>query len=122
MGVYIFESRECPWIKIGHHKLSLKRPNVYYRVAGRGFHSCRHPLELENRLDMDNFNLVAWYPTLTVKDEKSIHKKCRTTESCGEFHPKSCLPFAIVECSTRGEHQNVSHTDKMNAILWAGKR
>lgn len=52
MGVYVFESTHAPWIKVGHHKITASRPNVYYRVARRGFYSCVHPKELEGRLTM----------------------------------------------------------------------
>ena len=69
MGVYIFRSTRGDWIKIGHHKLTPSRPNVYYRIARRGFHSCVHPTELAAFLDAEHFELVRWYPSLGRRDD-----------------------------------------------------
>ncbi len=30
MGIYIIKSLHSDWIKIGHHKVTDKRPAVYY--------------------------------------------------------------------------------------------
>lgn len=60
MGVYVFRSHHAPWIKVGHHAATLKRPNVYYRVARRGFYSCIHPAELAGKLSIDDVALLAW--------------------------------------------------------------
>ena len=121
MGVYVFRSLNSDWIKVGHHKITKARPNVYYRIAGRGFHSCVHPRELEGKLHMHNFELVAWYPQLDRSDERAIHRRCAT--SYGEFHSVNDLDAALDEANRRGgTPTSVSASDRNQAIAWAGKR
>lgn len=99
MGVYVFRSRETPWIKVGHHRVTPRRPDVSFRVARRGFHSCVHPPELEGRLDAKDFELVAWFPSLTRRDEGRLHRLCRTRY--GEFHDASETEFVVSWCRQR---------------------
>ena len=120
MGVYVFRSIHAPWIKVGHHKPSKSRPNVYFRIAGRGFHSCVHPKELKTRLDMMDFGLIAWYPGLSLRDESAIHRVCDT--ACGEFHHLSDVEKVIAECNRRGESGIVLEDDRLFAVAWALKR
>ena len=117
MGVYVFKSIRAPWFKLGHHKISATRPNVYYRVAGRGFFSCVAPSALGRALTVDDFELVAWYPTLTRRDEGALHRNRR--ESVGEFHPIDELNATLVECDARGERAHVSLDDRNAALEWA---
>jgi len=79
MGVYVFQSR-CvgAWVKVGHHRVTERRPNVYYRIVPRGFYSCVRPQELGDRVGMGDVALVAWYPDLHEKDEKRIHSILRS--------------------------------------------
>ena len=44
MGVYFFACA-AGYVKVGHHRVTAARPNVYYRVARRGFQSCVHPVQ-----------------------------------------------------------------------------
>lgn len=120
MGVYIFRSLHLPWIKIGHHRITDRRPNVYYRVANRGFNSCVHPPELEGKLALDDFELVAWYPTLDRRDESAAHRACRSR--WGEFHPLEDLSTALAVCDSRGNRQGVPASDKDEALVWARKQ
>ena len=117
MGVYVFKSTRASWFKLGHHKISASRPNVYYRIAGRGFFSCVAPKALGNALTINDFELIAWYPTLTRRDEGALHRnRC---ESVGEFHPLEELEATLIECDARGAREDVSSDDRDAAIEWA---
>lgn len=118
MGVYIFQSKRAPWIKIGHMKLTPSRPNVYFRIAGRGFHSCVHPKELVDHLDEVDFELVRWYPSLCRRDETAAHRGC-PSEGCGEFHPSSDLGEAIRILDARGVAYDVPKEDRLVALARA---
>lgn len=108
MGVYVFRSKTAPWIKVGHHRVTPRRPDVSYRVKRRGFHSCRHPPELEGRLDADDFDLVAWFPSLTRRDEGRLHRLCsrRPGPSLGEFHHASATEFVLSWCRGAASSEN----------------
>lgn len=120
MGVYIFRCLDAPWVKVGHHKISTNRPNVYFRIAGRGFNSCVHPGELTGRLSIHDMCLVAWYPSLSRRDETRIHRSC--THSCGEFHPVSELATILSLCNTLGKCVMPAKEDRDIALAWAGRR
>lgn len=75
MGVYIFRSIHGPYIKVGHYA----GQNVYSRVAHRGFYSCVCPDEIRDRVSVSDMELIAWYPTLTRRDEASVKKKWRSS-------------------------------------------
>jgi hypothetical protein len=117
MGVYIFKCKGADWIKVGNLSITKTRPNVYYRIASRGFYSCKHPVELQGKLSIDDVELVAWYPTLTTKDESEIHKAC--SASHGEFHPVSDLEAVVEHCDSKGESVPVSRVERARAIQWA---
>lgn len=87
MGVYVIQSKHANWLKIGHHKISPKRPNVYYRFINRGFYSCICPKEIKDKVGFDDLQLIYWYPNLTTKSEKKIHAYLRENyfESKGEW-------------------------------------
>lgn len=118
MGVYVFECGN--YIKVGHHAISSRRPNVYYRVAGRGFHSCLHPTELEGRLNISDIVLVAWYPSLTRRDEMHIHRTF--TKRVGEFHAASERDAIMKRLDQLGSRSEVTDLERERAIVWAGKR
>ena len=119
MGVYIFEVKNTDWIKIGHHKLSPRRPNVYYRVARRGFHSCVHPAELHGKLDEDDLELLYWFPALTKREERCAHRSCAVSH--GEFHSKADLARAVACLQQHGTAEPVSPSARLAALRWAGK-
>lgn len=86
MGVYVIASKHSPWIKIGHHKISPKRPNVYYRYINRGFYSCVCPPEIKHLVGFEDVELLHWFPNLATRQEKKIHKYFRNSyNSCGEW-------------------------------------
>ena len=117
MGVYVFKSKHAPWIKVGHHKITASRPNVYYRVARRGFYSCVHPNELRGRLSIGDVELIAWYPDLTKRHETILHKTCVT--KTGEFHPLENLSNILAKADTLGARSSVSNADMEQALDWA---
>ena len=120
MGVYIFQSKHAHWIKVGHHKITASRPNVYYRVARRGFHSCVHPPELEDYLDEEHFVLIRWYPQLGRRDETAAHKSCKE-KAYGEFHPLCDLNYVIECLDKRGTHRAVDEKEHLEALSWPKK-
>ena len=115
----VFRCVHAPWVKLGHHKISPARPNVYYRVAGRGFHSCVHPRELDGKLSVDDLELVAWYPSLTRRDEGRLH---RSFDRVGEFHPEAELPAILQACDRLGPRVAVPEDDRVRALAWASRK
>ena len=92
MGVYVVRHRSKPWIKIGHHKVTSRRPTLDHRLR-RGFKSCIHPSDLDGKLDPRDFRVVGWFPTLGLLDERRAHQVC--SGSVGEFHPARNLPRVL---------------------------
>ena len=121
IGVYVFACRHGPYVKVGHHRVTRARPNVYYRVAGRGFHACVHPACLDGKLGMRDLELLAWYPTLDTRDEKAVHRAGKAAR-VGEFHPVEALPTILADLDARGPRAGVDEAAKQQAVAWAGKR
>ena len=101
MGVYVFRSRYVgSWVKVGHHRVTERRPNVYYRIVPRGFYSCVRPQALGDRVGMCDVALIAWYPDLHEKDEKRIHSILRSEfQHVGEWFMAD--PRAVTEVIER---------------------
>jgi len=55
MGVYVFRSLHCDFVKVGHYKGS----DAWERVAFRGFHSCVAPRAAGQRVDAADLQLLA---------------------------------------------------------------
>ena len=81
MGVYVFRSIHGDYVKVGHHK----GDDAWERVAFRGFHSCVVPRELGDRVNRGDLELLAWYPRLTRKDERTVHRAFQVG-AVGEWH------------------------------------
>jgi hypothetical protein len=81
MGVYVYKSKHINAIKIGHHC----KNNAWNRVIYRGFYSCIRPDEIKNKVGFEDLILLCWYPNLTVKDEKNLHKELLDYKICGEW-------------------------------------
>ena len=118
MGVYVFECGN--YIKVGHHSVTNKRPNVYYRVSGLGFNSCLHPPELSGRLRLCDIKLLAWYPFLTTRDEMCIHHTF--PHRIGEFHVSSDCEAIVQHLDKLGTRVDVSDDERTAAIKWAANR
>ena len=74
MGIYIIKSIHSDWIKVGHHKITSKRPSVYYRYFNRGFYSCICPYEIQDKVGFKDLKLMYWFENLDINDEKNLHK------------------------------------------------
>ena len=92
MGVYVVRHLSSGWIKVGHHKITKRRPTLGHRLR-RGFRSCIHPADLEGRLGPRHFSVVGWFPNLGLVDERRAHLTC--SGSVGEFHPAGNLPRVL---------------------------
>ncbi len=123
MGVYIFQSLVDPaWIKVGHHRVTKTRPNVWYRVARRGFNSCVCPRTLAGKTHVEQLALLAFYSNLTTKEEKQLHREnkvCRT----GEWYKVEELPRIkhFLEHVVGGVDAAVTVDEKNEALRWANK-
>ena len=87
MGVYVYRSIHMDAIKIGHYA----KQNAWSRIAHRGFYSCIHPKEIHARVGVDDFELLYWFPDLTTKDEKRVHKLLQSHSICGEWFTTEAL-------------------------------
>jgi hypothetical protein len=124
MGVYIFQSKVDPqWVKVGHCKITARRPNVWYRVARRGFNSCICPRHLRNKTHGQQLELLAFYPNLCTKDEKKLHRTHKHLRT-GEWYPAKLLPRLIgwLEEEAGGQEAPVSEAAKAKAFEWATPR
>lgn len=120
MGVYVFRCLRAPYIKVGHHLVRPRRPNAYYRIAGRGFESVVHPIELDGKLWPDDLELVAWYPNLTRDDERDAHRLCTTR--VGEFHESWEMDAVLALCDARGARCEVDEAARKRAMAWGARR
>jgi hypothetical protein len=96
MGVYVYKSKHIDAIKVGHYC----KDNAWSRIANRGFYSCKCPDEIKDKVGVDDLILLYWYPTLTPKDEKKLHKDLRIHRICGEWFKTSAIdiiPTIIIE-------------------------
>ena len=116
MGVYFFACA-AGYVKVGHHRGTAARPNVYYRVARRGFQSCIHPPCLDRRLTMEDVRLLAWFPTLGRRDEGALHRM--DADRVGEFHRVERLDALLEEARRRGAEASVTEREKDEARAWA---
>lgn len=71
MGVYVFRSFHAPYIKVGHYN----GKNAFSRIAHRGFSSCVCPHEIQDRVSINDVELIAWFPKQTRKTEQQIKKQ-----------------------------------------------
>jgi hypothetical protein len=102
MGVYIFQSRHAPYIKVGHYS----GQNAYSRVAHRGFYSCVCPNEISDRVSVGDLDLLAWFPSLTRKDEASVKKQWRSDRVFkSEWFPIACLDPILAFLLEKEENQ-----------------
>ena len=87
MGVYVFQSKHAAAIKVGHYS----RKNAWSRVAHRGFNSCLCPKDLIGRVAVDDLELLYWFPELTTKDEKRMHRLLSEFALIGEWFSVAAL-------------------------------
>jgi predicted DNA-binding protein YlxM (UPF0122 family) len=82
MGIYIFESKHGPYIKIGHH-IGI---DPYKRISSRGFYSCICPQDIKTKVSHEDLILRNWFPRLTNGDERFFHKEMKWKRMCGEWY------------------------------------
>ncbi|MDA2996712.1 MAG: hypothetical protein O3C26_04255 [Actinomycetota bacterium] len=88
MGVYVFESKHAPFVKVGH----FKGQNAWRRIAPkRGFNSTDHPVPLNGKLAPTDFQLRFWFPHLDFRDEKFIHSQLDHLRVIGEWYELPAL-------------------------------
>ena len=78
MGIYIIKSLHSDWIKIGHHKITDRRPSVFHRYINRGFYSVICPIEIKDKVGFNDLKLIYWFDNLDINDEKKLHEQLRT--------------------------------------------
>jgi len=121
MGVYVFRCLHGPYVKVGHHQVTRRRPNAYYRVAGRGFESVIHPDELTGFLYVEHLQLEGWYPTLAREHETEIHRAYKHGK-IGEFHPLDDMPSILQRLDSMGPRVNIGSASRRRAIRWGYKQ
>jgi len=87
MGVYVFKSKHLNVIKIGHYS----KQNAWSRIAHRGFNSCICPHDIRGRVNVDDVELLFWFPSLAPRDEKKLHKSLAEYSVCGEWFSDTAL-------------------------------
>lgn len=91
MGVYIYKSKYIDAIKLGHYS----KNNAWSRIAHRGFYSCKCPDEIKNKVGIEDLDLLYWYPNLTSKDEKKLHKDLKEYSLCGEWFKSNAINILL---------------------------
>ena len=109
MGVYVYKSKHIDAIKVGHYS----KNNAWSRIAHRGFYSCRCPDEIKDKVSVEDLNLLCWYPKLTPKDEKKLHKDLVEYKLCGEWFKSNAID-KILEIIT--EENKSSECSKEEAL------
>ncbi len=109
MGVYIYKSLHMDAIKIGHYC----KNNAWSRVAHRGFNSCICPGQIIGKVNVDDVELLYWFPALKPSDEKMFHRILKEFRICGEWFRIEAL--ARVSCMD--SVNRVSECSKEAAVL-----
>jgi hypothetical protein len=109
MGVYVYKSKHIDAIKVGHYC----KNNAWSRIAHRGFYSCKCPEEIKDRVSVEDLNLLYWYPNLTQKDEKKLHKDLKEYKLCGEWFKSNAIDKILEIIS---EENKASECSKDEAI------
>lgn len=123
MGIYIVKSKVANYYKIGHHKVTQRRPNVYFRWIRRGFYSCKHPEILNGKLSFEDIELLFWFPNLDIEIEQKIHahlKLSYASKSVGEWYEDLDLieVVNIITNTYNGINKFPSEKDLNLAIEW----
>lgn len=92
MGVYVFRSKHAPAIKVGHYC----GEDAWARVARRGFYSCLRPACVRDRVSAEDLELLAWFPSLTPRDEGAAHRAFRAAHGLvGEWYADACADAVV---------------------------
>jgi hypothetical protein len=121
MGVYVFESKHGPYIKVGHYKGS----NAWRRIApNRGFYSTKYPMELEEKVGPADFILRLWFPNLGTKDESYLHTRLGDLRIVGEWYRATALARInqIITCDNAAHLCNFVEAMNFKPELTIGER
>ena len=128
MGIYIIKSKYNNWIKIGHHKVTKRKPNAYFRYINRGFYSCSCPKEIEDKVSFNDLELIYWFPNLNIKIERELHlylKNNNTLYLCnkGEWYNELNIDEIknILEKQYNGVIYKLNENDLLLAQTWCKK-
>ncbi len=124
MGIYIIKSLHSDWIKVGHHKITDKRPSVYYRFINRGFYSVICPTEIIDKVSFNDVELIYWFENLDIKDEHKLHKQLKLLyEHKGEWYKLDKINdiLNIIYTNYNGILNMPSIDDYNNALDWCNK-
>ena len=95
MGIYIFKSKHLDAYKVGH----FLGWNAWGRIAFRGL-----PLQLQKKVEAEDFILVRWYPFLNQTMEKHIHERFIQSKLIGEWYFN--IDDILLFCDTRDVDQS----------------
>lgn len=114
MGVYVFRSFHAPYIKVGHYC----GKNAFSRIAHRGFSSCVCPKEIQDRVCMEDMELIAWFPKQNRKTEQQIKTKWKQYRIYGksEWLPADKLN-EVLEYLEKLEDNQAHFCDPFEAVL-----
>jgi hypothetical protein len=92
MGLYIFESKHAPYIKVGFTSFE----NPWNRLNGSaglplGFSSVRHPESLKGKVFAGDLDLRGWWPEFEHEQEKSLHALLTRSSIVGEWYEAELL-------------------------------
>lgn len=124
MGIYIIKSKHSNWIKVGHHKITERRPSVYYRYINRGFYSCKCPEEIKEKVSFNDLELLYWFENLDIETEKNLHKQLKLLyEFEGEWYNFNNIQeiLSIILNHYNGINKMPSEEDLKNALLWSNQ-
>ena len=74
-------------IKIGHYY----KNNPWSRIAHRGFWTCISPLQIKEKLGVEDVSLLMWFPLMNQRDEKRLHALATEFNICGEWFSSECI-------------------------------
>jgi len=121
MGIYIIKSLHYNWIKIGHHKITKRRPSVYYRFINRVFYSVVCPDEIIDKVSFNDLELIYWFTNLDISDEYKLHQQLKLVyEYKGEWYKYKNLNdiLNIIYKDYNGESQLPTINEYNNALKW----
>tara|TARA_Y100000389_G_C17462372_1_gene522823 strand:- start:3700 stop:4098 length:399 start_codon:yes stop_codon:yes gene_type:complete len=122
MGIYIVKSLHSNWIKIGHHKITDRRPSVYYRFVNRGFYSVVRPREIKDKVGFNDLELIYWFVNLDITDENNLHQRLRLLhEYHGEWYKYENLDdiIKIIYNDFNGIMKMPTNDEYNDAIEWS---
>lgn len=109
MGVYVYKSKHINAIKVGHY---IKN-NAWSRIAHRGFYCIICPDEIKDRVGVNDLDLLCWYPNLTSKDEKQLHRDLFEYKLCGEWFRAEAIDIIVKIINEENEACKCSKEEAM---------